>query len=173
MPGGQPRIGRESSMNRSGTSKPRRRDSPRHHSRLWLGAFAAFAIAVLVIGAASTLACAVWAAHDWYFIIGAGRVEYLRSPEMIGVFPHGGPRWAKCLAPTVFSFRFSSDRVIVPLFPVGAALLVLWCLCWRCARRVPRPGHCVCGYRLSGLRGALCPECGMLRPELMSQFPRA
>lgn len=50
------------------------------------------------------------------------------------------------------------------LVGVGVVLAFLGAI-WVLARvRLgPKPGHCRCGYDLSGIEGYLCPECGRER----------
>ncbi len=51
-------------------------------------------------------------------------------------------------------------RVFIPLYGVFAAVAIPTLLIWRFVPKFPR-GHCRrCGYNLTGLREARCPECG-------------
>lgn len=56
--------------------------------------------------------------------------------------------------------------ITVPIWSIGLPLsLVAGALWWSHAHRT-RPGHCVCGYDLSGTpAGSACPECGWVRPR--------
>jgi hypothetical protein len=49
---------------------------------------------------------------------------------------------------------------VVPLWLPFLALLLPTLLLWRLDRRRPPPGHCRCGYNLTGLTSGRCPECG-------------
>lgn len=44
---------------------------------------------------------------------------------------------------------------------VFACIGAIWVLAR--VRLGPKPGHCRCGYDLSGIEGYLCPECGRER----------
>ncbi len=50
--------------------------------------------------------------------------------------------------------------VILPLIHPFAAIAVATLLVWRFWPRPPKPGHCRCGYDLTGNRSGVCPECG-------------
>jgi hypothetical protein len=55
---------------------------------------------------------------------------------------------------------FRSRWIAVPLFlPLLATALSSTFLWWLDRRRVP-PGHCSCGYNLTGNVSGVCPECG-------------
>lgn len=48
----------------------------------------------------------------------------------------------------------------LPLWIPIATFLLVAALFWRLARRRPPPGHCRCGYNLTGNTSGRCPECG-------------
>ncbi len=48
----------------------------------------------------------------------------------------------------------------IPLLLAGLPTTLLW---WRDRRRV-QPGHCPCGYDLTGNVSGICPECGLKTP---------
>ena len=68
-------------------------------------------------------------------------------------------RWGFAL-PSIES-QSGWSRVNVPLWcPLIVALLPAACLWWTDRRR-PLPGHCPCGYDLTGNESGTCPECGI------------
>ena len=52
-------------------------------------------------------------------------------------------------------------RIAVPLYAVLLAVAVPTLLVWRFGRKPVRPGHCGCGYDLTGNTSGVCPECGV------------
>ena len=50
--------------------------------------------------------------------------------------------------------------VELPLYVVLAAVAVPTRLVWRLGRKHVEPGHCRCGYDLTGNVSGKCPECG-------------
>ncbi len=91
----------------------------------------------------------------------AGALEYL---------PHSGSPWTgqwavSCLRHWA-GLRFAlvgvmeSDEITLPLIYPFAAVALPTLLVWRFVPKFPR-GHCRrCGYNLTGLTEARCPECG-------------
>ena len=49
----------------------------------------------------------------------------------------------------------------VPLYAVFAAVAVPTLLVWRFWPKPIKPGHCRCGYSLTGNQSGTCPECGV------------
>jgi hypothetical protein len=72
-----------------------------------------------------------------------------------------GSLWA---VPT--SLRTTTGTFLcLPLWMPFLALLLPTLLLWRLDRPRPLPGHCRrCGYNLTGLTSARCPECGTAAP---------
>ena len=57
--------------------------------------------------------------------------------------------------------KYPDARVLrIPLWMPFSAVLLPTILLWFLDRRRPRPGHCRCGYNLTGLTSGRCPECG-------------
>ncbi len=70
--------------------------------------------------------------------------------------PSSPPALAEFLGSTVMEFRF----IVIPLWPLFLAVAIPTLLVWRFVPKFPR-GHCRrCGYNLTGLTEARCPECG-------------
>ncbi len=100
----------------------------------------------------------VWIAFpDGPFIsVHAGAIEfrYPSAETWAGYMRHGaGLRFA--LVGTTFVFGF-----ILPLVYPFLAVAVPTLIVWRFGRKPVKPGHCRCGYNLTGLTEARCPECG-------------
>lgn len=57
----------------------------------------------------------------------------------------------------------------IPFLLVAVPTGVLW---WRDLRRT-RPGHCRCGYNLTGNTSGMCPECGNRIGDLAAQSGEA
>ena len=55
----------------------------------------------------------------------------------------------------------SGVYVQVPLYAVFAAAAIPTLLVWRFWPKPPKPGHCRCGYDLTGNTSGVCPECGV------------
>ena len=49
----------------------------------------------------------------------------------------------------------------LPLIYAFAAVAIPTLLVWRLAPPWPPPGHCPCGYNLTGNVSGTCPECGV------------
>ena len=54
--------------------------------------------------------------------------------------------------------------VRIPLYAVFAAVAVPTLLAWRFGPKPVKPGHCRCGYDLTGNESGTCPECGVDSP---------
>ncbi len=50
--------------------------------------------------------------------------------------------------------------VFVPLYAVFLAVAIPTLLFWRFGRKPIKPGHCRCGYDLTGNTSGVCSECG-------------
>lgn len=106
-------------------------------------------------------------------IVGNGSFWALRKqdPQI------GKPGWHLGAPLRKFRFRFeytiTRQAVCLPLWPFVIAPGVLAVLLWRNSRPW-RPGHCRCGYDLTGNESGKCPECGRaieigpLRVEVMT-----
>ena len=51
--------------------------------------------------------------------------------------------------------------VKIPLYAVFAAVAIPTLLVWRFWPKPVKPGHCRCGYDLTGNTSGVCPECGV------------
>ena len=60
----------------------------------------------------------------------------------------------------VVSARWFLALFIVPLCVVFLSVAVPTLLAWRFWPKPVKPGHCRCGYNLTGLTEPRCPECG-------------
>ena len=59
-------------------------------------------------------------------------------------------------------FRGPTINVIeFPLYAVFAAVAIPTLLVWRFGPKPVKPGHCLCGYDLTGNVSGRCPECGV------------
>ena len=58
-------------------------------------------------------------------------------------------------------FNFTSINVTIPYWSILAAIGLPTALAWLLDRRRLRPGHCPCGYDLTGNVSGTCPECGI------------
>ena len=60
------------------------------------------------------------------------------------------------------SWRFElwAPAFNIPLYAVFAAVAVPTLLVWRFWPKPVKPGHCRCGYDLTGNESGTCPECG-------------
>lgn len=90
----------------------------------------------------------------------------VRSPDATALYGLSSrvcrPRFREPVVWWPRAHRWGADsfEVQVPLWMPFAALAVPTCWLWYRDRRA-RPGHCLCGYSLTGLApGAPCPECG-------------
>jgi hypothetical protein len=104
------------------------------------------------------------------FVIAAGRTVFETGFAVRGVPDHWyvirhdgiGKQW---LWPD--ELYYFDDRVtsfVLPLWVPFLALLLPTLLLWFLDRRRPPPGHCRCGYNLTGLTSGRCPECGTPAP---------
>ncbi len=53
------------------------------------------------------------------------------------------------------------SEIFVPLYALFLAVAVPTLLVWRFGRKPVKPGHCRCGYNLTGNTSGVCPECGV------------
>ena len=53
-----------------------------------------------------------------------------------------------------------SRWIMFPLWLPIVIVAIPTLLVWRFGPKPPKPGHCQCGYNLTGLTEARCPECG-------------
>ena len=58
-------------------------------------------------------------------------------------------------------WRADSGDFQVPLYAVFLAVAGPTLLVWRFWPKPPKPGHCRCGYDLTGNTSGVCPECGV------------
>ncbi len=58
------------------------------------------------------------------------------------------------------SLAAGSRFVELPLYAVFAAVAIPTLLVWRFGPKPVKPGHCGCGYDLTGNTSGVCPECG-------------
>jgi hypothetical protein len=106
---------------------------------------------------------------------GSVRLAYHSSMEWSDLLPIGDFDAALCLEkfdplsaaflyywPRKGGYTFSSTGRIatLPLWIIVAGVALPTLLLWRLDRRRPPPGHCRCGYNLTGLTSGRCPECG-------------
>ena len=116
----------------------------------------------------SLLIAAAFVVSGWWWVwfgirngpflgIHAGALEYwFPSPKnwAAGVERHGaGLRFALVGMTKARGFTLP---LIYPFLAVAIPTL----LAWRFWPKPVRPGHCRCGYNLTGLTEARCPECG-------------
>lgn len=137
----------------------------RRHPRLrrwakWSGL--AFSVALLLVFAASCL----WA-FDCFFPPHVFCIKYGDVVLTLNSRWSTRPGWIVFWAPTFppehllpRSGVVNGSRVVwlplwIPLLFAAATTAFLW----RDRRRVP-PGHCRCGYDLTGNTSGVCPECG-------------
>ncbi len=59
------------------------------------------------------------------------------------------------------TWSFGPSWVTCPLYAVFAAVALPTLLVWRFWPKPVRPGHCRCGYDLTGNTSGVCPECGV------------
>ncbi len=86
---------------------------------------------------------------------GALEFRYPSSDTRAGCMRHGaGLRFA--LVGTAWTFGFT-----LPLVYPFASAAVPTLLVWRFGRKPIKPGHCRCGYNLTGNQSGKCPECGV------------
>ena len=57
-------------------------------------------------------------------------------------------------------FNWTSIDVSVPYWNILAVIGLPTVVLWRLDRRRAKPGHCPCGYDLTGNTSGVCPECG-------------
>ena len=85
--------------------------------------------------------------------VGIQRGVVIASPVLLEPFP-GMRRW------NYWSYRptlWLNFPVYAPFLAVAIPTLVFW----RFAPKPVRPGHCRCGYDLTGNTSGVCPECGV------------
>ncbi len=124
---------------------------------LWTGTLLSLLIA----------AAFVVSARWWVWVIGpdgrfigvhAGALEYANywsaEGRVVGHMRHGaGLRFA-------LAGMTKGRGVTLPLIYPFAAVAVPTLLAWRFWPKPPKPGHCPCGYDLTGNVSGTCPECG-------------
>ena len=81
-----------------------------------------------------------------------GHAGWFEGPVKLEWFP-SMHRW------NFWSFR-QSRWLHFPLYPVFAAVAIPTLLAWRFWPKPVKPGHCRCGYDLTGNESGTCPECG-------------
>ena len=92
--------------------------------------------------------------------LGFGFDDFSRSGFFIAYDPNGLQSWNV--------WEWQTHRHTVPLYAVFIAVAIPTLLVWRFVPKFPR-GHCRrCGYNLTGLTEARCPECGTGFEEPMS-----
>ena len=64
---------------------------------------------------------------------------------------HAGPSWNPLRFPLV----------MFPLYVVFATVAIPTFLLWRFGPKPVKPGHCRCGYNLTGNTSGVCSECGV------------
>lgn len=95
------------------------------------------------------------------FVDGAPRHEGIRDP-VCSWLPWSVKEWVGDTTDDAGNTVpwFVTTAVGVPLWPLGLAVVTpSGFILWRALRRV-RPGHCGCGYNLTGNVSGRCPECG-------------
>ena len=83
---------------------------------------------------------------ECYYPAGATRALFSRSA--------GGLRHALVVGTWAKGFTLG---LVYPFAAVALSTLLLW----RFRPKPPRPGHCRCGYDLTGNTSGVCPECGV------------
>ncbi len=63
-------------------------------------------------------------------------------------------------------------RLGMPLYALFLAVAVPTLLVWRFGRKPVKPGHCGCGYDLTGNTSGTCPECGKDAEKVVSTAVR-
>ena len=71
------------------------------------------------------------------------------------------PRNANLSGWNAWSWVRQSRYIAVPLYAVLAAVAIPTLLVWRLWPKPIKPGHCPCGYDLTGNVSGKCPECGV------------
>ncbi len=129
---------------------------------LWTGT----ALCVLI---AAAFVVSAW----WYIAAQVGSVGLDVSSGCIGIrlgdsypYPPGFPPLPGFYRHPSFllnwnSWGFGPRWVACPLYAVFAAVAIPTNLDWRFGPKPVKPGHCRCGYDLTGNTSGVCPECGV------------
>src|SRR5262245_14553949 len=133
----------------------------RMHSRIrcvakWIGLVCCVSIAG-IFAASNRLGWVWWPdGRRWIAYFNPGHFE-LMSDDFLDHISPIAPDWPPIVppAPAVPSWRWSV-RLWLPL--VLSAVCTAWL--WLGDRDRPVPGHCCCGYDLTGNVSGRCPECG-------------
>ena len=152
----------------------------RRRSRLlrvakWGGVVACGAIVVIFV--ASGWFWMTWTDSNRFVVILKGCVAVSMEPDQAWslLLPGGGEisgakpgfRFVPVSGP---DFRFwvplreMLDDWLTLTLPLWVVFLLIagpTSLCWLYDRRRPKPGHCRCGYDLTGNESGTCPECGV------------
>ncbi len=122
---------------------------------LWTGTSLCVLIAALFVVSASW--GIVIRLPGWVVFLLAGNamfeVEMMSAPVFIERHSGGLSRWNNWAA--------GSQRVWLPLYALFAAVAIPTLLVCRFWPKPIKPGHCRCGYNLTGNQSGVCPECGV------------
>ena len=137
---------------------------------------------ILITGTTlSLLIAAAFVVSAWWFValqvptsrqpaiyVLAGSVTFVADRDLVFVQPHslGLVRWngwtfglrgiIQRMRPTITNPYYLE----IPLYVVFLAVALPTLLVWRFGRKPVQPGHCRCGYDLTGNESGVCPECG-------------
>ena len=130
---------------------------------------------VVAIHIASAWWCVTaWSATRKYsyrsFYIGSGAVELRWRTDQWdgpaagawGLYRHQAPPMIWTPAVTrgpLPRLQWPFVSIIIPLWVLLLIAAIPTLVLWRLDRR-PKPGHCPCGYNLTGNVSGVCPECG-------------
>lgn len=96
----------------------------------------------------------------WNWESGIGLVPLYRTYYIDGNSARYEPHLETPLQPVaVYRDQFPGVRIIIPIWQTTAlcVLLAVAITLWK--RRIT-PGHCACGYDMTGNTSGFCPECG-------------